>query len=73
MASIAHWRQRLKSSLLFDEVIRGVLGVERIKEECRRVDHHWRDSFWSPPVTLLTFLLQVLNAEKTLRAAWLRC
>lgn len=69
MVSIAHWRQRLKSGLLFDEVIRRVLGVERIEEECRQVDHRWRRSFWSPPVTLLTFLLQVLSAEKTLRAA----
>lgn len=69
MASIAHWRQRLKSSLLFDPALRRVLRVEHIEEHCRQVDHHWRSSFWSPPVTLLTFLLQVLSAEKTLRAA----
>jgi hypothetical protein len=69
MASIAYWRQRLKSSLLFDPTVRRVLDVERIEEQCRQVDHHWRSSFWSPPVTLLTFLLQVLSAEKTLRAA----
>lgn len=69
MASIAHWKHRLKSSLLFDDAVRRVLRVERIEEECRHLDHRWRSSFWSPSVTLLTFLLQVLSAEKTLRAA----
>jgi len=55
--------------LWFDEVIRRVLDVERIEEYCRQAQHRWRQSFWSPPITLITFLLQVLSAEKTLRAA----
>jgi hypothetical protein len=69
MASIADWRRRLKSSLLFDEAVRRILDVQRIEDQCRQLDHHRRSSFWSPAVTLLTFLLQTLSAEKTLRAA----
>jgi len=56
-------------ALWFDEVIRQILDVQHIEEHCRAAEHEWRSSFWSPPVTLLTFLLQVLSAEKTLRAA----
>ncbi len=69
MVSIADWRRRLKSSLLIDEVVRRVLNVEQIEEHCRRLDPRRRDSFWCPSVTLLTLLLQILSAEKTLRAA----
>jgi hypothetical protein len=70
MVSIADWRRRLNSSLLFDEVVRRALALEHFDAHCREIDpHDRRRSFWSPSVTLLTFLLQVLSGEKTLRAA----
>ena len=69
MASISDWRRRLNSGLLFDEVVRKILEGDHIEELCVQAQHSWRNSFWSPAVTLITFLLQVLSAEKTLRAA----
>lgn len=69
MASLSHWKQRLHSGLFSDPVVREVLDPEQIEARCRQSRHEWRDSFWGPGVTLITFLLQVLSAEKTLRAA----
>jgi len=69
MASLSHWRRKLKSGLLFDRVVREILSLEHVEGQCCRAGHRWRDSFWSPTATLLTFLLQVLSGEKTLRAA----
>lgn len=69
MASITHWRRRLNTQLLDDPVIADALSARRIEAHCRDANHAWRKSFWSPAVTVLTFLLQVLNPSKTLRAA----
>lgn len=69
MASIAHWKPYLKTHLLTDPVLTEALSRTRIEQHCREVGHLWRDSFWSPSVTVLTFLLQVLDPSKTLRAA----
>lgn len=69
MASVSQWRRQLQSGGLFDKAVREVLNAEHIEERCRQVQHLWRESFWSPTVTLLAFLLQVLSKEKTLRWA----
>jgi hypothetical protein len=69
MASIAHWTRRINTNLLNDPVVAEALDPLRIEEHCRTAGHRWRDSFWSPSVTLLTFLIQVLNPGKTLRVA----
>ncbi|MGH9602800.1 MAG: IS4 family transposase, partial [Terriglobales bacterium] len=69
MASIAHWKRRINTNLLNDPIITEALDPERIEQHCRDIGHHWRQSFWSPATTLLTFLLQVLDPEKTLRVA----
>ena len=68
MAHSTHWTRRLKTALLTDPQLRAALSPEAIETTCRSLGHHRRSSFWNPTVTLLTFLLQVLNAEKTLRA-----
>lgn len=68
MASIAHWRRYVNTALLGNPVVSQVLLPERIEEYCRQSNYRWRDSFWSPALTLLTFILQVSSAEKTLRA-----
>jgi hypothetical protein len=69
MASITHWRRRLNTQLLNDPLIDDALSPRCIEDHCRDAHHTWRESFWSPSVTILTFLLQVLNPSKTLRAA----
>lgn len=69
MASIAHWRRHVNTALLGNPVVSQVFVPERIEEYCRQAGYGWRDSFWSPTITLLTFILQVAGAEKTLRAA----
>jgi hypothetical protein len=68
MASIAHWRRYVNTSLLGDPVVSQVFRLEKIEECCRQSNYRWRDSFWSPALTLLTFILQIAGAEKTLRA-----
>jgi Transposase DDE domain len=69
MASIAHWTRRINTNLLNDPVVAEAFDPQCIEEHCREAGHRWRDSFWSPSVTLLTFLIQVLNPGKTLRVA----
>jgi hypothetical protein len=69
MASITHWKPYLKSHLLNDPVVADALAPQNIEQQCRAAGHCWRDSFWSPSVTVITFLLQVLDSSKTLRAA----
>jgi hypothetical protein len=69
MAHLTHWRSQLKRSLLVNSVIGQVLSPRAIEAACRAVGHAWRETFWTPTTTVLAFLLQVLSAEKTLRAA----
>jgi len=69
MASIAHWKRRINTHLLQDPVVAAALSPRHIEQHCRDAGHTWRESFWSPATTVLTFLLQVLNPSKTLRAA----
>ena len=68
MAHLTHWRSQLKRGLLVNSVLAQALRPEAIEGPCRALGHTWRDSFWNPVTTLLTFLFQVLSAEKTLRA-----
>lgn len=69
MASIAHWRRHINTALLGSPAVSEVFSPETIEDLCRQSDYHWRDSFWSPTITVLTFILQVTSGEKTLRAA----
>ena len=69
MANIAHWKRHVNEQLLVDPVLSRALSAENVEAHCRSAGYRWRSSFWSPSTTLLTFLLQVLTAEKTLRAA----
>lgn len=69
MASITHWKRHLNTHLLNDPVVAQALAQPNIEQHCRDAGHTWRDSFWSPSVTVITFLIQVLDPAKTLRAA----
>lgn len=62
---LAHWKGEVKQKLLSNEV----LDASRVESYCREAGHHWRTSFWSPSITVMTFLLQVLDGAKTLRSA----
>jgi len=69
MVSLTNWERHANTSLLTHSTVAKALAPASIVRNCRAVGHHWRDSFWSPANTLLTFLLQVLDGAKTLRAA----
>ncbi len=70
MAShLIRWKRELKSSLLVNSALIDALAPAAVEDACHRAGHVWRESFWSPTVTLITFLLQVLDGAKTLRAA----
>lgn len=69
MATIAHWRRHVNRSLIQNSVVGEALNSQVVDQYCQENGHRWRDSFWSPTMTVITFLLQVLSAEKTLRAA----
>ena len=69
MVSIANWKGRVKGQLFDHPVFAEVLDDGKIEEASREAGHRWRRSFWSPPMTVITFLLQVLDGAKTLRSA----
>jgi len=55
--------------VLAEPTVAEALSPDVIEPCCREAGHRWRRSFWSPTMTVMVFLLQVLSAEKTLRAA----
>lgn len=69
MADLIRWKRQLKSSLLVHSALCEALAPGEIEDSCRQANHVWRESFWSPSLTVITFLLQVLDGAKTLRAA----
>ena len=69
MASVRYWKQRIKSNILGIPALGEMLAATSVEGACDEEGYVWRRSFWSPSVTLTTFLIQVLSAEKTLRAA----
>jgi hypothetical protein len=69
MANLTLWRRRVKDDLFGNPIVARSLRSSLIEAHCRQAGHRWRDSFWSPPTTVLAFLLQVLDGAKTLRAA----
>ena len=69
MAHLTHWKRYLKGHVLADPTVAEALSPDVIEPCCREASHRWRRSFWSPTMTVIAFLLQVLSAEKTLRAA----
>jgi hypothetical protein len=69
MAHLTPWRRSLKSALWGGPLLIQVFSPQTIDALCQKAGHHWRSSFWSPSLTLITFLLQVLDEAKTLRAA----
>jgi hypothetical protein len=69
MAIFAPLGRRVNSSVLDDPAVRGVIAPAAIERFARAAGHRWRKSYWSPYVTFITFLLQVMDGAKTLRSA----
>ena len=69
MATIARWKSHVKVDLLNSLEVSQALSSRTIEWYSRDVGHQWRDTFRSPTTTIVTFLLQVLDGAKTLRAA----
>jgi hypothetical protein len=69
MADLSRWKRELKAGLLVNSALCEALAPAVVESACRKAGHLWRQSFWSPTLTMITFLLQVIDGAKTLRAA----
>ncbi len=69
MATIPPWKALVNTELFNNPTVAEALSPEAVELSCRESNHKWRQSFWSPATTVMAFFLQVLSAEKTLRAA----
>lgn len=67
--SLSHWKQQFKSALTRSLTFQQIFSDDGIEQHCRQAGHRWRESFWSPAITLRTCILQALGAVKSLRAA----
>ncbi len=63
MASVRYWKQRIKSNILGIPALGEMLSATTVEAACDEEGHVWRRSFWSPSVTLTTFLIQVQRGE----------
>jgi hypothetical protein len=69
MTSITPYANRLKLQLQSQYGDFGLLNSQEIDTASRAAGHHWRRCFWSPTVTILTFLRQVLHGNCSCRQA----
>ena len=69
MAIFAPLGPRVNHGVLDDPMVRGVIAPAVIEGFARAAGHRWRRSYWSPYVTFLPFLLEVIDGAKTLHSA----
>ena len=69
MFHLAHWKGVLREQLSVKDNGLTVLEASNISALCRETGYKWRERIWSPTLTLLTFLQQVLSTAKSCRAA----
>lgn len=69
MASITPYVGKLKKQLQTREGGDSPWSTALIEEACGRTGHRWRACFWTPAVTVLTFLRQVLHGNCSCRQA----
>jgi hypothetical protein len=70
MATIGHFHWILKGQFEGGSMdVGGYWGKEAVAGACRGQDHRWRNRFWTPLVTIQTFLLQVLHVDSSCREA----
>jgi Transposase DDE domain len=69
MTSIAPHVRRFKSQILSASSAGDFIEDDAIERACRQVGHRWRRCYWTPAVTILTFVRQVLNGNCACRRA----
>lgn len=70
MATIAQWRRSLKRKVSSGcDGLSDQWGPDEVEAACRDHGYAWRRCFWTPMQTIWTFLLQVLHAGSSCRAA----
>ncbi len=69
MTSIAPYVRRLKSRLAIALPSVELVKPGLVEDVCRSMGYRWRERFWTPVVTILTFLRQVLHANCSCREA----
>jgi len=69
MASIARSGREFKKQLQVVRLTGGPLREADVGAACRAAGHRWRARFWTPAVTILTFLRQVLHGNCACREA----
>lgn len=69
MISIPSCLGELKRRLENHDGVLDLLNSQSIEEAARTAGHCWRDCFWTPTTTVLTFLRQVLHANCSCRQA----
>ena len=69
MASIASFRRRLKEQAAISISDSKWLSAGLVEDICRTVGHRGRKCFWTPALTALTFLRQILHGNCACRHA----
>ena len=69
MASMAHTLRELKRRFTNDAAHQPFLAPADVQRACRRAGHAYRDCFWVPAVTILTFLRQIVHGNCSCRSA----
>jgi hypothetical protein len=69
MTSIAPFARRLKGELQRSATAIELVDPADIEAACALAGHRWRRCFWTPLVTLLTFLRQILHGNCSCRQA----
>lgn len=69
MTSITSLARRLKSDFQRDETAVELVRAQDVVVACRSAGHRWRECFWSPCVTVMTFVRQVLHGNCSCREA----
>jgi hypothetical protein len=62
MATIARWKPYVNGGIVDDPAVAQALGPAHIERTCQQFGHSWRESFWSPAATILTFLVFLVNS-----------
>src|SRR5712672_2490000 len=67
MTSIVPYARQFKRSLRGSTSAVELVNPKEIDAACSAVGHRWRQCFWTPTVTILTFLRQILHANCSCR------
>jgi len=69
MTSTAYWKSVFVERLGYQDNPFAPLQASAIISLCETVGYCWRERIWSPALTVMTFLYQVLSATRTCRSA----